>query len=81
MAPTIPSPTPITGVRSATGKPGVRLPIDVLQAKHEFAFSLYVQALLKWQQNGDKDKDKDCVDGTSYFQVTGNSTHSVQLTN
>jgi hypothetical protein len=72
MAPTILSPTPIKGIQNPDGiQPlGKRLPLAELQ-QHDFAFALYVQALLAWQQDGDEDKDSDNQTGTSYFQVTG----------
>jgi hypothetical protein len=68
---TIPSPTPITGVRAPGGKPGVRLPVQQFQDKKPLAFSLYIQALYRWQTAGNEKWDPDNVDGTSYFQVTG----------
>lgn len=71
MAPVIPSPTPITGVRGTGGKPSLRLPIDVFQAQYQFAFALYVQALAAWQKDGNEQRDKDNSNGTSYFQVAG----------
>lgn len=73
MSPQIPSPTPIQGVQNPDGTqapPGPRLPIAELQA-NDFAFALYAQALLNWQQDGSEAKDSDEVNGTSYFQVTG----------
>lgn len=73
MAPTIASPTPITGIHPPGGKPGQRLALDVLEKEHPFAFALYIQALAAWQANGGEIPDKDNVDGTSYFQVTGES--------
>lgn len=81
MAPTIPSPTPITGVLNPDGSsapPGQRLPISELQ-KNEFAFALYSQALLAWQKNGDESKDSDEKNGTSYFQVTGRLPATLNL--
>ncbi|KAG5659911.1 hypothetical protein KAF25_003433 [Fusarium avenaceum] len=71
MAPIIPSPTAITGIQNPGGKPSQRLPIDVFQKDHPFAFALYIQALLAWQKNGNEEFDKDNVNGTSYFQVAG----------
>ncbi|KAH8653861.1 common central domain of tyrosinase-domain-containing protein [Xylariales sp. PMI_506] len=68
---TIPSPTPITGVLTPGGKPGMRLPISQLQQQHPFAFALYVQALAAWQNAGSDKVDPDNVNGTSYFQVVG----------
>jgi hypothetical protein len=72
MAPTILSPTPITGIRNPDGTQplGIRLPLAELQ-QNDFAFALYVQALLAWRQDGDEDKDSDNATGTSYFQITG----------
>lgn len=72
MTPTINSPTPIKGIRNPDGTQalGIRLPLAELQ-QNDFAFALYVQALLAWQQDGDEDKDTDNQTGTSYFQVTG----------
>jgi hypothetical protein len=72
MSPTILSPTPIRGIRNPDGTQplGVRLPLAELQ-QNDFAFALYVQALLAWQQDGDEDRDSDNHTGTSYFQVTG----------
>lgn len=74
MAPIISSPTPITGVKTAGGKPAQRLPIDVFRTQHEFAFALYVQALAAWQKNGSEKFDQDNANGTSYFQVSGKLT-------
>ncbi|KAF4444538.1 Di-copper centre-containing protein [Fusarium austroafricanum] len=71
MVPTIPSPTPITGVQNPGGKPSQRLPVDIFQKDQPFAFALYIQALLAWQENGNGEFDKDNVNGTSYFQVVG----------
>ena len=71
MAPTIPSPTPIVCAETEGGKPSQRLPVDVFQKNYPFAFALYVQALAAWQRNGSEDFDKDNVNGTSYFQITG----------
>lgn len=79
MSPTIPSPTPITGVKIEGGKPSLRLPIDVFQEQYPFAFALYVQALAAWQKDGNEDRDQDNAEGTSYFQVTGMSRSSPQL--
>lgn len=73
MSPSIPSPTPIQGVQNPDGSqapPGPRLPLAELQ-QNDFAFALYVQALLAWQQDGDEAKDSDSNTATSYFQVTG----------
>lgn len=73
MAPIIPSPTPITGIQDSDGRAlhGIRLPLEELQEKHEFAFALYTQALLAWQKDGNEKKDSDPKGGTSYFQVMG----------
>ncbi|RGP66614.1 oleate-activated transcription factor 1 [Fusarium longipes] len=71
MSPKIPSPTPITGIQNPGGEPIQRLPVDVFQKDHPFAFALYIQALLAWQKDGNQNVDKDNVTGTSYFQVTG----------
>lgn len=71
MTVTIPSPTAITGVQTPGGKPGLRLPINVLQTQHPIAFSLYIQALANWQNAGNPVVDEDNSNGTSYFQVTG----------
>lgn len=72
MAPTIPSPTPIQGIKNPDGSTplGKRLPLAELQ-QNDFAFALYAQALLAWQQDGGPTKDSDAKSGTSYFQVTG----------
>jgi hypothetical protein len=71
MAVIIPSPTPVTGVHSPGGKPGVRLPVQEFQAKQPLAFNLYIQALGRWQQAGSEKADHDQRTGTSYFQITG----------
>ncbi|KAI9148479.1 Polyphenol oxidase 1 [Paramyrothecium foliicola] len=71
MEPIIAAPTPITGVQNPGGKPGLRRPLAVFQKEQKLAFSLYVQALLAWQQAGNEQVDQDNVTGTSYFQVTG----------
>jgi hypothetical protein len=72
MAPTILSHTPIEGIQNPDGTQslGVRLSLAKLQ-QNNFAFALYVQALLAWQQDGDEDNDSDNKTGTSYFQGTG----------
>ncbi|ETS73379.1 hypothetical protein PFICI_14984 [Pestalotiopsis fici W106-1] len=71
MGPEIPTPTPITGITTPGGKPGLRRPLAVFQKEQKLAFSLYVQALLAWQQAGNDKDDRDNGTGTSYFQVTG----------
>lgn len=76
MAPVISTPTAITGVKTAGGKPAQRLPIDAFRTQHEFAFALYVQALAAWQKNGNEKFDQDNANGTSYFQVSGNVTNT-----
>lgn len=73
MSPTIPSPTPITGVKTTGGRPSLRLPIDVFQEQYPFAFALYVQALAAWQKDGNEQIDQDNAKGTGYFQVVGTS--------
>jgi hypothetical protein len=60
-------------VQAPGGKPSMRLPIDQFQSQQPFAFALYVQALLAWQQAGSPTVDPDNVNGTSYFQIAGMS--------
>lgn len=65
------SPTPVTGVRTEGGKPGVRLPVQQFQNEHPLAWNLYIQALARWQASGTESSDRNAKIGTSYFQVTG----------
>ena len=71
MAPIIPSPTPIKGIQSLSGKPAIRLPLEELQAQHPLVFNLYIQGLSNWQKDGNAKVDPDNTTGTSYFQVNG----------
>lgn len=75
MAPNILSPTPVTGVRTVDGKPGIRLPVQQFQKEQPLAFNLYIQAIAMWQKAGSEVSDKDQHIGTSYFQITGMRIH------